>query len=67
MDKTLHRYASLDTMKGDEYRYWQDRPVHERMSAVWEITLSVYQMKGLVQDDEPRLQRTLVRLPSPER
>ena len=31
MDKTIRRYTSLDEMKADEYRYWQSRPVHERM------------------------------------
>lgn len=33
-------------MKADEYRYWQSRPVHERMAAVAELTLSLYEMKG---------------------
>jgi len=37
MDKTVRIYASLHEMKADEYRYWQSRPVHERMTAVAEI------------------------------
>jgi hypothetical protein len=35
-------------MKADEYRYWQSRPVHERMTAVSELTLAAYEMKGPV-------------------
>jgi hypothetical protein len=61
MDKTIHRYASLDAMKADEYRYWQSRSVQERMDAVSELTLTIYAMKG-APPDVPRLQRTLVRL-----
>jgi len=61
MDKTIRRYTSLDEMKADEYRYWQSRPVHERVEAVSELTQEQYAMKGLA-PDVPRLQRTLVRL-----
>jgi hypothetical protein len=32
-------------MKADEYRYWQSRPVYERMAAVAELTLATYRMK----------------------
>ena len=60
MDKTIRVYQSLDEMKADEYRYWQSRPVHERMDAVAEITLATYATKGAA-PDVPRLQRTLVR------
>ena len=66
MDKTIRIYESLDEMKADEYRYWQSRPVHERMDAVVEITLAMYAMKGTV-PDVPRLQRTLVHLQRPQR
>jgi hypothetical protein len=64
MDKTIRVYRSLDEMKADEYRYWQSRPVHERMDAVSELTLAMYAMKGA---DVPRLERTLVRLQCPWR
>jgi len=60
MDKTIRKYASFDEMKADEYRYWQSRPVHERVQAVSELTQEHYAMKGAVAD-VPRLQRTLVR------
>jgi hypothetical protein len=64
--KTIHKYASHQEMKADEYRYWQSRPVHERMDAVVEITLTAYALKGMARD-VPRLQGPLVRLQRPPR
>jgi hypothetical protein len=66
MDKTIRKYTNFDEIKADEYRYWQSRPVHERMDAVSELTQAIYAMKGAA-PDVPRLQRTLVRLQRPER
>ncbi len=66
MDKTIRKYASFDEIKADEYRYWQSRPVHERMDAVSELTQAMYTMKGAA-PNVPRLQRTLVRFQRPER
>ena len=69
MDKTIRKYsriADLDEIKADEYRYWQSRPLHERMAAVSELTQEQYAMKGEVLD-VPRLQRTLVRFERPQR
>ena len=66
MEPIIRKYASLDEMKADEYRYWQGRPVHERMDAVEEITLAIYAMKGL-DPDVPRLQTPLVCLQRPQR
>ena len=60
MDKTIRIYAGHKEMKADEYRYWQSRPVHERMDAVAQITLAIYAMKGAA--DVPRLQGSLVRV-----
>jgi hypothetical protein len=56
----IRKHAGFDEMKADEYRYWQSRPVHERISAVSELTQEQYAMKGAV-PDVPRLERTLVR------
>lgn len=61
MDKTLRKYTSLGEMKGDEYRYWQSRPVYERVAAISELTVEGYTLKG-VKPDAFRLQRTLVRI-----
>jgi hypothetical protein len=60
MDKTIRKYTDLDEMKADEYRYWQSRPIHERVAAVSELTQEHYALKGEA-SDVPRLQRTLVR------
>ena len=60
MDKTIRRYTDFEEMKADEYRYWQSRPVHERLAAVAELTEEGYRLKG-VGPDAFRLQRTLVR------
>jgi hypothetical protein len=40
MDKSIRVYQSHDEMMADEYRYWQSRPVYERMDAVEELTLA---------------------------
>ena len=60
MDKTIRRYTDFEEMKADEYRYWQSRPVHERVKAVSELTREHYAMKDAA-PDVPRLERTLVR------
>ena len=66
MDKTIRKYNSFDEMKADEYRYWQSRPVHERMDAVEEMIRTAYAIKGWeIEPDVPRLQRPFVRLPCP--
>ncbi len=65
MDKVIREYTSLDALKADEYRDWQELPAQERMDAVVEITLAAYRMKGLTPDVR-RLQRTLVHLQRPE-
>ena len=66
MDKTIRTFTSLEAMKAEEYRNWQERPAHERMSAVSEITLATYAMKEPAPDVR-RLQRTLVHLQRPRR
>jgi len=46
MDKTIRRYTDFNEMKADEYRYWQSRPVHERLDAVDEMIETAYALKG---------------------
>ncbi|MGA2433644.1 MAG: hypothetical protein ABSG25_00010 [Bryobacteraceae bacterium] len=66
MDKTIRKYTSHKAMKAREYRYWQSRPVQERMDAVSELTTAAYALKGMA-TDVPRLQGPVVRLPRPQR
>jgi hypothetical protein len=56
MDTTICKYAALDEIKAEEYRYWQSRPGHERFDAVSELTQAMY-----AGPDVPRFPRTLVR------
>jgi hypothetical protein len=66
MDKTVRTFGSFAEMKAEEYRYWQSRPVHERMAAVSEITRAAWSLKEAL-PDVPRLQRTVAVLPRPRR
>lgn len=60
MDKTIRKYTNFDEMKADEYRYWQSRPVRERIDAAAELSLMQFDWKEPARDVERRLQRTLV-------
>ena len=66
MEKIIRKYTSHKEMKADEYRYWQSRPVGERMDAVSELTTAAYALKGIAPDVQ-RLQGPIVRLPRPRR
>jgi len=66
MEKLVRKYRDFDEMKADEYRYWQSRPVDERMDAVEAMIQTAYALKGWnLEQDVPRLQRPFVRLPCP--
>ncbi len=62
MDKTIRKYTNFHEMKAEEYRYWQSRPVHERLDAAAELSIIGYQLKDPTRDVQSRLQRTLVRI-----
>jgi hypothetical protein len=69
MDKTIRKFSGVngfEELKAEEYRYWQGRPLYERIAAVSELTQALYEMKGAVQR-VPRLQRTVVRIERGER
>ena len=59
---TIKRLTSFESMKADEYAYWQSVPTHVRMAAISELTTMAYAMKGI---HVSRLQRTLVRTKRP--
>src|SRR5258708_16850637 len=61
MNKTIRKYASFDEMKADEYRYWQSRPVHERVAAVSELTEQVYALSISLSAPMPLRLRTTPR------
>ncbi len=58
----IHKPANLDVAQVDELRYWQSRPMHERMARVAELSLALYGLK-----DPPKLDKTLVRFERPQR
>jgi hypothetical protein len=59
---TIRRYTDFEEIKADEYRYWQSRPVHERLDTAAELSIMGYQLKDPSRDVQSRLQRTLVRI-----
>jgi hypothetical protein len=63
--KTIRLYTSLDEMKRDEYREWQEVSPLARLNAAAELSLGAYRFKGPKHVPLP-LQRTLVRLQQPE-
>ena len=62
MEMTIRKYNRFEDTKAGEYRYWQSRPIHERVNAVSELTTGQYATKGV---HVPRFQRTLVRFERP--
>ena len=68
MGTILRKYNSFDEMKAGEYRFWQSRPVHERMDAVEEMIQTDFALKGWeIEPDIPGLQRPIVSIPRPWR
>jgi hypothetical protein len=51
--------SKFDEAEAQEYRYWQSRPVHERIAAVSELSSAMY---VLTHDgsEAPTLDKTLV-------
>ena len=62
MDDTIRKYSDasgLDETEAEQYRYWQSRPVHERLAEVVRLTEEYYAMKGEI---SPKLDKTVVRI-----
>jgi len=53
---TMRRFGGFADMKDDEYRYWQSRPVPERLAAVSALSIEGYRLKGTLPRD-PGLRR----------
>jgi hypothetical protein len=66
MDKTARVFSNHAELKAEEYRFWQSRPVYERMDAVSEFSYAAYRMKEAL-PDVPRLQRAAAVLSRPRR
>lgn len=61
MDKTIRRVTDLEEQQAETYRYWQSRPVGERLIAVSELSQAAYAFaaafKGAPVHDEQGLSR----------
>lgn len=42
MDKTLRRVTDVEEQQAETYRYWQSRPIGERLLAVCELSEAAY-------------------------
>ena len=42
MDKTIRRVTDLEEQEAETYRYWQSRPIGERLAAVCELSEAAY-------------------------
>jgi hypothetical protein len=42
MDKTIRRVTDFEEQQAETYRYWQSRPIGERLIAVCELTEAAY-------------------------
>jgi hypothetical protein len=62
MDKTIRRVASIEEQNAETYRYWQSRPLSERLLAVWEVTAAAYAFRGIQYDPTRRSEATLTRV-----
>jgi hypothetical protein len=58
MDKTLRRVTDPDEQQAETYRYWQSRPIGERLVAISELSQEAYAFaaafKGAPAHDEQR-------------
>ena len=46
MNKVIRRITDTKQQRAEAYRYWQDLSVGERLSAVWDATVTAYAFKG---------------------
>jgi hypothetical protein len=66
MDKTIRRVTDFEEQKRETYRYWQSRPVGERLLAVCDLSEAAYAFaagfRGEPAHDGKRLQGSSSRL-----
>lgn len=60
MDKTIRRVTDLKAQRAETYRYWQSRPISERIEAITDIARDVYLARGVDVDTRPS-DKTIVR------
>jgi hypothetical protein len=50
MDKTIRWNVDPEEQQAETYRYWQNRPIGERLSATSKLSVEVYRFKEQVND-----------------
>jgi hypothetical protein len=63
--KNIRKFSSHEDQKAEINRYWQSRPVGERLAAVWDATAAAYAFKGINYDPTRRSEATLTRIQRP--
>ena len=62
MDKTIRRVTDFEEQQAETYRYWQSRPIGERLVAVCELSEAAYafaaDFQGAPAHDDQGLQRS---------
>jgi hypothetical protein len=61
VDKTIRRVTDFKEQRVETYRYWQNRPVSERIEAITEIARESYLFKGIDVDARPS-DKTIIRV-----
>ena len=66
IDKAIRRLTDSHAQELETYRYWQSRPVGERLTAVWDASEAAYAFaaafKGAPRHDDQGHERPLARI-----
>lgn len=69
MEKTIRRVTDPEEQQMEAYRYWQNLPVGERLTAVWEISRDAYAFaaafRGDAAHDASKSERSITRVQAP--
>lgn len=71
-DKTILRIHDPRQQEQDTLHYWQNLPLGERLSAVWDVSEAAWSFAAAFKGGSPdhdarRLERTLTRVERPQR
>ena len=65
MNKAIRKVTDRQKQKAENFRYWQGLSVGDRLSAVCQLSVDAYAMKGIFRADGQRPERILVRVKRP--
>jgi hypothetical protein len=60
----IARLFRLGSREAEEFdvRFWRRMSASERFAKTWQLSVEAYRLAGMVDEDEPRLRRSVVRL-----